>query len=70
MVRVSSSVTSLLIAKKTSTTAGTKQRSQVTSSGQSTGHHAMVNKPVTLKVSPNLNHNLKWRFSLRGNCLF
>ena len=44
MVRVSSSVTSLLIAMRTSTAAGTKRKSQVTSAGWSTGHHATVNK--------------------------
>ena len=44
-VRVSSSFKSLLIAERTSTAAGTKCRSQVTSAGYSTGHHAtLVNK--------------------------
>ena len=37
-------LTSLLLAVRTSTAAGTKHRSQVTSAGSSTGHHATVNK--------------------------
>ena len=35
---------SLLLAVRTSTAAGLKRRSQVTSAGLSTGHHATVNK--------------------------
>ena len=37
-------LTSLLLAVRTSTAAGTKRRSQVTSAGSNTGHHAKVNK--------------------------
>ena len=37
-------LTSLLLAVGTSTAAVTKHRSQVTSAGSSTGHHAAVNK--------------------------
>ena len=33
-----------LLAVRTSTAAGTKRRSQITSAGSSTGHHATVNK--------------------------